>query len=261
MPKPESEFQRAQRAFIAHVRAPDRNQAPADVAPARMRLYRELFINNIESFLASGFPVLKSILEGERWQALVDDFFAVHKSRTPLFGGIAEEFLNYLHQDRGENPADPPFLRELAQYEWVELALSIAEPDAPPPHDDSLPALDLHIFLSELAWPLAYRFPVHRIGPGYQPAAEPEHPIFLVVYRDREDLVRFLEINAATYRLLQLVETGGPVPVRECLRRLALELGYPDPEALLGYGAELVSDLARRGVIGVDVSGSGTTAK
>jgi RNA polymerase sigma factor (sigma-70 family) len=46
---------------------------------------------------------------------------------------------------------------------------------------------------SPLAWPLAYRWPVHRLAPGFQPAEPPAVPTFLVVYRDDSDAVRFLE--------------------------------------------------------------------
>ncbi|CAL1241108.1 HvfC family RiPP maturation protein [Candidatus Methylocalor cossyra] len=251
MPERGGDFQQVQGAFAAYLRDPRHNPLPPGVPPRRMALYRELFLNNIESFLASGFPVLKSILAGECWQELVEDFFARHRSRTPLFVAIAEEFLAYLRDERGHVPTDPPFLEELAHYEWVELALAVAEGE-PPPCDpafarDPLPCT---VRLSELAWPLAYRFPVHRLGPDHQPVAAPEQPTFLVVYRDRDDEVRFLEVNGASYRLLALLEQEGPLPARVCLQRIAEELCHPEPSVVLAYGAELLRDLAERGVVG-----------
>jgi len=248
----EADFLHIQHAFIAHLREPGRHPMPEGVAPERMRLYRELFINNIDSFLANGYPVLKSILEGERWDALVRDFFAEHRSRTPLFGGIAEEFLHYVHEERGERAGDPAFLQELAHYEWVELALTIAEAEPPPETDLPLDPLDLWIFLSPVAWPLAYRFPVQRIGPEFQPEIAPDSPTFLAVYRDREDAIRFLELNAATFRLLHLLKTEGPLLARDCLLRLASELGYSNPETILEFGTGLLCDLYGRGTIGTE---------
>jgi hypothetical protein len=247
------DFQRTQYTFAAHIRDPQRHEAPPDVSPARMGMYRELFFNNIENFIATGFPVLKSLLAGERWLALVRDFFARHRSKTPLFAGIAEEFLDYLQNERGDQTGDPPFLLELAHYEWVELALAIAEAEAPPldPAFGQDP-LARTIQLSELAWPLAYRFPVHKIGPEFQPAEPPAQPTCLVVYRDPEDVVRFMEVTPVTYRLLQLLEESGPQPAGECLMRIAEELRHPDPSAVLGFGAEILRGLAERGVIGVN---------
>lgn len=243
-------FQRTQRAFAAYIRDPSQAPIPPGVAPVRMALYRELFFNNIENFIATGFPVLKSILAGERWLNLVQDFFSRHRSKTPLFVEIAEEFLDYLQNERGAVPGDPVFLLELAHYEWVELALAVAEAEAPPA-DETLAQDPLAgaIRLSDLAWPLAYRFPVHRIGPGFQPSASPETPTFLVVYRDRGDTVRFMEINPASYRVLQLLEQHGPLPATECLARIAVELHHPDPAAVLSFGAGLLRGLAERGVI------------
>lgn len=247
-------FQRTQLAFAAHIRDPLRQPMPPGVAPERMAMYRELFFNNIESLLASGFPVLKSILDGERWLALVQDFFAGHRSQTPLFAGVAGEFLDYLREERGERPGDPPFLLELAHYEWVELALAIAEAEPPP----SVPAFDVDplahtIRLSALAWPLAYCFPVPLIGPQFQPDRAGAAPTCLVVYRDRDEVVRFAELNAVTYRLLEILEESGPLPATDCLLRLAAELRHPDPSVVLGFGADILRGLAGRGVIGAEI--------
>lgn len=242
-------FQRTQFAFAAYIRDPLNAAMPADVSPVRMAMYRELFFNNIENFIATGFPVLKSLLAGERWVNLVQDFFCRHRSRTPLFAEIAEEFLDYLRNERGEAPGDPPFLLELAHYEWVELALAIAEAEVPPPAGES--PLAWTIRLSELAWPLAYRYPVHRIGPAFQPDEPPEQPTFLVVYRDRGDAVRFMEVNPVTYRLLAILAESGPLPAAECLARIAGELRHPNPAEVSVFGAEILRGFAERGVIAI----------
>lgn len=247
-------FQRIQFEFAAYIRDPHRHGIPVGVAPVRMATYRELFFNNIENFIATGFPVLKSILAGERWLALVQDFFARHRCKTPLFVEIAEEFLAYLRTERGERPEDPAFLLELAHYEWVELALAVGEAEVYPP--DAALAVDplaYTIRLSELAWPLAYHYPVHKIGPDSQPTEPPEQPTFLLVYRDVEDAVRFMELNPVTYRLLEMLEASGPQPARDCLSRIAEELRHPDPAAVSGFGAEILRGLAERGVIGVAI--------
>jgi hypothetical protein len=251
MAEPSLEFQRTQQAFAAYIRDPARHPLPAGIAPVRMAAYRELFLNNIESFVATGFPVLRSILAEAQWQALVEDFYARHRCRTPLFVEIAEEFLDYLAQERGAPPEDPAFLLELAHYEWVELALAVGQAEPPPVEAGfALDPLAHTVRLSELAWALCYRFPVHRLGPDFQPATPPADPSYLVAYRDREDTVRFLEINPATYRLLHILDEAGPQPAAACLERLARELGHPDPAAVLAFGADILKGLAERGVIG-----------
>jgi len=244
-------FQRMQYAFAAYIRDPYRNPPPSGPAPERMSVYRELFFNNIENFLATGFPVLKSILSKTDWLALVQDFYAKHQSKTPYFAEIGEEFLDYLQNERNRHSDDPPYLLELAHYEWAELALVIAEDEVPQESVDLLNnPLDQTIYLSELAWPFAYRFPVHKIGPGQQPIEPSEQPTCLVVYRNREDLVKFLEINPVTYRLLQMLEEEHAMPAADCLLRVAREIGHVDSQALAGFGAQILRALAERGVIG-----------
>src|SRR5690606_8620869 len=82
-----------QRALAAHIRDPAGNPAPASMEARRLAVYRELFFNNIESMLAGNFPVIRRILvsdpTGDRWSALVREFYRDHPARTPLFPRIA----------------------------------------------------------------------------------------------------------------------------------------------------------------------------
>jgi hypothetical protein len=243
-------FQQTQYAFAAYIREPGRNPAPPGVKPERAAMYRELFCNNIMNFIGTSFPVLKQVLDEAHWLELVQDFFARHRSTTPYFSDFPEEFLAFLREERTSHPQDPPFLLELAHYEWVELALSLAEGEVPVTNMAEQNPLDCWITLSELAWPLAYRFPVQRISRDYQPSEPPVEPTLLAVYRDREDAVHFVELNPPTYRLLQIMETQGRIQAKECLLQIAQELGYKDTAAILSFGADMLRDLAKRGILG-----------
>lgn len=243
-------FQRIQYAFAAYIRDPGRNSPPADVRPERMAMYRELFFNNVESFISGGFPVLRSLLEPAAWNELLEDFFARHRCATPYFLGIPEEFLGYLRDERANCPDDPAFLLELAHYEWVELALGVAEENAPSAAAAETDLLHSSLRLSEVAWPLAYRYPVHRIGPGYQPAEAPPQPTYLAVYRDRADSVHFMELSAATHRLLQLIGDTPCVDGIELLQRLAGELPGTAVETVVAYGSGVLAELEQRAIIG-----------
>ncbi len=234
-------FQRVQAELTRHIREPARFAGPADIEGRRLKIYRELIYNNVEDFLSSGFPVLRSIFADEQWHALVRDFMANHLCRSPYFLEISEEFLAYLQRERGVHAADPPFLAELAHYEWVELALDVA-PDEPAgaPCED---LLDGRPRVSSLAWPLAYQFPVHQLGPDFQPDKPPPEPTFLVVYRTEKDAVEFMEINAITHRLLALLQNESIVTGRQALEQLAQELQHPEPAQLVAFGAELLTQL------------------
>jgi hypothetical protein len=250
VPADTPEFVRRQYQFAAHLRDPERNPAPEDVEDRRMAIYRDLFFNNVREFLAGTFPVLRRIHDDRAWEALMRDYFARHQAHTPLFLQMPQEFLRYLEEQRGEREEDYPFLWELAHYEWVELALSVdtREADEAPadPDGDLLEGVPV---VSPLAWPLAYRFPVHRIGPEYLPAAPPEQPTYLVVYRDRADAVGFLELNPVTARLLELLQGEDPPTGRAALEDIAAALSHPDPRVVVQGGLGVLEDLRARDVV------------
>jgi len=243
----ERHLEELQLRFAAHLRDPATSPAPEGIEERRLQVYRELFFDNISSSLAGTFPVLHGILGPERWATLVRDFYRDHRCHTPLFLEIPREFVDYLGDAREARHDDPPFLYELAHYEWVELALAIDEQDlamvSADPAGDLLEGVPV---LSPLAWPLAYRWPVHRLSPSYTPEAPADVPTFLVVYRDSEGNVRFLETDAATARLLELLdahvdETGGQV-----LARVAGELGSGEATA---RGTAMLAELRERGIL------------
>lgn len=244
------DFMVRQAAFAAHLRDPEHCPAPADLDDRRMAIYRELVFNNVDSLLTGNFPVLHGLLSKDRWQVLVRDFLIRHRARSPLFPELAREFLDYLAKERGERPEDPPFLPELAHYEWVELALLIAEDEPTPagvdPHGDLLAGRPL---VSPLAWSLVYRYPVHQIGPDHEPKTPPAEPTRLLVFRDRADQVQFMEVNAVTQRLIELLRECPDRTGEAALAQIATELAHPSPARLSSFGARLLEDLQARGVV------------
>ena len=83
------------------------------------------------------------------------------------------------------------------------------------------------------------------IGPFIAPAPQPVH---LVVWRNRADEVKFMEANAVTARLLQLM-AGGRRTGAQLLRRIARELKHPEPDTVVADGARLLLDLRERGIV------------
>ncbi len=244
------DFKAKQHEFTQYIRDPATNPAPADVKPERMAMYRELIFNNIESFLAGNFPVIRKILDDEQWLELAQDFFLKHACKTPYFSEIAEEFLGYLENERF-NPDDLPFLLELAHYEWVEMALSIAKEDVDPNQQEPHNLLYQTIKLSPLAWPLLYQFPVQNISPDYLPLVSPEQPTSLLAYRGTDDEVKFIEINPMTYRLLAIIQERGQVRTEDCLKQLAEESQHPNPDIIVTGGLQILKDLVEKTVLSI----------
>lgn len=242
------DFRRKQAEFAAYIRDPGLNPAPLDVEERRMAMYRELFFNNIEGFLSGNFPVLRKILDNTQWLVLVQGFFAKHPCQSPYFSEIPEEFLNYL-QDERNSFSDFPFMLELAHYEWVEMALSIAKENLTVSKKNTDNLLTSKITLSPLAWPLVYKFPVHKIAPDFLPMEAPALPTCLIVYRNIEDDVNFIEITPITYRLLEIIQESQNSLTIDCLNRVAEESRRFDTNLVISEGLRILKELFDKSII------------
>ena len=243
------DFINKQYAFAAHIRDPRTNPLPAEVEARRMAIYSELFYNNVESFVSSSFPVLRELYEEDQWHAMVRDFFSRHKSTTPLFLEISQEFLIYLQSERNlEN--DPPFIQELAHYEWIELAASIADAEIDFSQIDTTGNfLEGKPVLSPLVWPLSYQYPVHKISPNFQPQEPEAEPVCLIVYRDSNDEVGFMETNPVTTRLLQLIQEAPENTGKQHLTTITEEMNHPNPDVVISGGLEIMENLRKTDIL------------
>jgi len=239
-------FQEQQIKFAAHIRDPENVAAPADIDSDRMEVYRGLFFNNIVNFLKGSYPVLYRVLGSDRWKMLVRDFYRDHASRTPLFPNLAAEFLHYLMEERPQgtqsDPAgDPPFLTELAHYEWVEIGLRFA---SDPEIDESLrPDGDLlneRPVTSPLAWLLTYHYPVDKIGESFQPDEPEEQPKHYLVLRNSDMKIKFISLNLVSARLFELLRDNPETTGKDNLLRIAKEIQHNNPEAIVSNGQAIM---------------------
>jgi len=244
-----SRMQRVQFAFTGHLRDPARVPAPAGIEERRMQIYRELVFTNMESFVSSNFPVLRSLYGDEEWDVLARDFLREHRCHTPLFPEFAREFLRYL-ETRQQQGRDPPFLLELAHYEWAELALSLAEAEiADVTHDAAGDPIDGVPVVSPLIDVLAYRFPVHHIGPEFRPMQPGEQPTLLLLVRGRDDQVKFHEINALSAMLIERLRANDGASGRQCLDDVLAQFDADVAATLREAGLAMLVELKDREAI------------
>lgn len=244
-------FQEQQYAFAAHIRDPQQAPAPAGIEDRRMAIYRELFFNNIRSLLSQMFPVLSKLHSDRHWRLLIRGFMQHHRAQTPYFLELPAEFLDFLQNEYQPGPDDFPFLAELAHYEYIELALSVSEEsndlEGVNPDGDLLAGVPVK---SALAWVYAYRYPVHRISAEYLPDSTAEQPVYLAVYRDSNDEVGFLELNAVTAGLLNAIDENDDGETGEALlRKLAADIKYPDVGAFIDHGMSALREMRSLGIL------------
>ena len=241
--------------FARYVRNPLLHLPPPDIEARRLKIYQDLFFNNMQALLSGMFPVMRSLFTVDAWSSLVREFYQYHRCETPYFPSIAEEFIAWL-RDEKPLPDDKPFLLELAHYEWVELALATSE--------ESISLQSVNIdgnvmagvpVVSPVCWPLSYRFPVHLIGSNCQPLVAPENATCLIVYRNAIDKICFVESNAASIRLMEFLQKNHKqasmmrLTGEQILFSLAQELQHATPHAVLQFGWDLLLTWHRLGII------------
>ncbi|MFT4937601.1 MAG: hypothetical protein ACI88A_000618 [Paraglaciecola sp.] len=220
-------FQQTQCEFIDHLKNPEVNTFDYGIEDRRLQIYRELFFNNICGFLSSGFPVLESLYSEQNWLILARKFFAEHECRSPYFIDISKEFVEYLSSSYQLTDCDPPFMLELAHYEWMELAISVRK------QTSLLNYWDGHtkyasVQFSALASFVSYQYPVHQISQENQPQGSSER-VYLVVYRNEQDEVNFTLVNAVSAHMLSIILEKEVVEVKSLIEAMISAMPQLDP--------------------------------
>ena len=243
-------FKDIQHQFAGHIRDPENVALRDDVEDRRMSIYRELFYNNIEGFVSGAFPVLRKFYSDDDWHAMVRSFMVQHKAKTPYFLEISQEFLHYFQNEHVMRDCDPAFAIELSHYEWVELALTVADEENDLNNIDSNGDLmQGHPITSSLAWNLSYQWPVHTLSPENVPDSQPEQATHIVVYRDRQDKVRFVVINQVTAVLLNLLDEQPELTGQQACEFIAEQMQHPNPEVVIEGGRLALEDLQEKGIL------------
>ncbi|TDR48519.1 hypothetical protein DFR29_101139 [Tahibacter aquaticus] len=245
-----AELHALQRDFADCIRQPQRQDLPPGVDPRRMQVYRDLFYNNVEGLLSNNFPVIRSLYDTADWHGLITEFLRDHRAQTPLFPEIGRELMRWLEQRAEDGRDDPPFLLELAHYEWAELALSLDEQEiSATPHQSGGDVIAGIPVVSPLAWVLGYNFPVQRIRRDYQPSAPPAEPTWLLLVRGRDDQVSFLEINGLTAALIERLRGNSEQSGGAVLAALLQEIAPASADTLYDAGCGILRNLQQREAI------------
>lgn len=240
-------FDVIQQSFIDYIKQPSR-PLPKGTEARRMKIYRDLFFNNINGFVTSAFPVLNSLYSDKDWLALIQEFFVSHDCQTPIFIEIADEFVIFLQSEYQLTERDPAFIIELAHYEYMELVVAVAK-DNPLHQTIEGPIAQVALCLSDTAKVLQYSFDVQRVSEDYRPATPAESPQQFCLYRDVEEVVIFLQLNPLTAQVLGYLSQYEAVSFDHLLTWL--KQTYPQmADGVLTQGCEqMLADLAAKGVV------------
>lgn len=240
-------FQQYQKAFTQRIRNPSQHRVPKDVEATRMAVYETLIFNNLLESVSLCFPVAQSVLGDDAWQQLVRRYFSDYASNTPIFREIPETFVTFLAEQQNETL--PPFLLSLCHYEWIELSLSTQPEDEHPeqllPIESPETLLKQPVaFISPMVL-LQYDYAVHTISAKNQ--TDVNQATQLLVYKDKDDEIQFVVLNAMTYALIKHLSEE-QVSSEAALSALSEQLNQPK-EAVIGFGLQLLADFYQQGII------------
>lgn len=232
-------FIQTQKDFCAYLRKPTPFQIPQHIGE-NISVYREVSLYSVDGLLKPTFPVLRSILSEEQWNDLIIQFFEACYVQSPISSDVPKEFVDFLEKLPNLQPA---FLVELAHYEWVELAVMI---------DVSKVEKNLNFNIEKLVLNptlrlLTYIYPVQQLSVDFQPPQPLDIPIFLAVYRDCNDDVQFMELNAVTARLLELLTKSSNADI--IFNNLIKNLPNLNSTAIIEHGKTLLKELFESDVL------------
>lgn len=235
------------KAWLAELGFSERDiEAMAGLDEKRLLLYRKLVRRGLRAAIRVEIPRTAARM-GPAFEACTERYFDHTLPRSPYLRDVAFEFFAWLSRSSLEELAVPPYLIDLARHELVAFTVACA------PSEDSeqtgVPLeLDRGVRFRAAVEIVRYAHAVHRLHEELDAHDEPKaEPTALLVYRDDELEIRYLELSPLASHILDKLRSG------ETLRGAVLGacelLSQPVDGAVLQGTARLLEDLGQRGVL------------
>lgn len=242
-------FVELQHAFTRHLRDPENVPPPGTHEARRLAIYRHAVRANVARFMADNYPRVRAVMSDQRWEAMLHDYIVRHVSRTNVFAELPLEFLAYLEHERDLRD-DPPFLRELAHFDWLETlvgvdvrVLDFTGIDRDGDLLDGIPVVNPTLRL------VTYAYPVHAITATFQPHEAPAQATRIAAFRDPANRYGFLDLNPTAAELIERLYEHSDRSGREVLTRMAQTRRYPDLGGFIDAGGTILSRMHARGAL------------
>jgi hypothetical protein len=211
----------------------------------RWLVYRKLVQGTLRDAVALAIP--RTIA---RLGALFDEYFARFlRERGPAthyLRDVTSELLDYCAPLWAADARVPPWALDLARHEAIAIVVaSLRELAVPAPLGEL--ELERGLRFVEAARVVRYGFAVQRLSSDEADRTPPiAVPTELLVYRDREHDVRYLELTPLAAALLERLLAGASL--RDAVLGACNHTGHEPASALEG-SARLLADLAERGIV------------
>ncbi len=242
-PAPSPESLRA----LSHKYAVDADDAAAlDESFERLAVYRELVRSNLREALQLSIPRCMARL-GPLFDEYFDRFLSERGPRTHYLRDVTPELLAFCKPLWVADARVPSYLVELGLHESLHIEVS-ALPSLPRGHVPAPLLLERGVELCAALRLVCYRHAVHELPADEQDQSLPaEREVSLLVYRSPEHEVRYLELTPLARGIVQRLLLAATLG--DAVQRAAADVGAALSEAVLAGAAQLLADLAERGIV------------
>ena len=212
----------------------------------RLLVYRRLVHNRFLDAVKMSVPRTQSRRGEAGIEQDVTRFLDEQGSRSPYLRDIASEFITWVTPSWEADPEVPGYLPDLARHEL----LSFETGSVPVQSGGATAQLDLErpVSFEGSTRVVRYAYAVHRLPEDEDDETEPKREdTALLAYRDAEHRVRYLELGAVAALVLELLLGG--IALGPAIERACADSGITMDDDLLGGMAQLLAELAQRGVL------------
>lgn len=166
----------------------------------RLHHYRRLIYNIVDDALESAYPITYSNIDKTIWREMIDCFIAEHNCRHPQLFRMPGEFVDFVQERDFAGKYELPFLNDLLQFEWVEVEVhTMADQVIPESNANGNFTHEPLVFIPYVKL-LHLNYPIHHLS--QVDLSESEGDYFLLVYRQENGTVQYVELNELTYVIL-----------------------------------------------------------
>lgn len=209
----------------------------------RYQVYRELVTERMVQTVQNISPVARAILSEKEWWQILWAFLKKSRPQSEILRELAWELSQFLKAKPHPLKKKYPYLGELLEYEYLEIAMRFAP-------EDSGKALRGKLRLNPAHALADYRWPVHFISEDFRdPKKLPQGRYHLLLWREPETLeVKFMEVNPLVAALIRRLEKA-PAKPEAALRAVARQSGLKADAEFLAEGRALLEALRARQIL------------
>jgi uncharacterized protein len=218
-------------------------------APRRLAVYRDLVRNGIGSIVVKMLPRTRARLDAARPGRFAADLAAFLEEappRTHYLRDVPAELLAWVEPRWKADEGVPPYLPDLARHELAHFAVGAAE-SARATEEPADVAIDHPLAFVDSARIVRYAWAVHELpADGADLSSPAARDVRLLVFRDEEHAVRWLDLTPLAAAILERLLGGEPLGA--AVTGACAAAGVAPPDVLPGV-ARLLADLGSRGVV------------